>query len=110
MKPRDWFGVGIRLFGVWTLLMCLEDVRTIIDILIHVFNPTRTPLIAYIIHAIVDGMAGLYLLSGAQFICNIAFPQLKANQCRSCGYDLTGNTSGTCPECGTKASDKPEQE
>ena len=20
--------------------------------------------------------------------------------CRSCGYDLTGNTSGTCPECG----------
>ena len=22
--------------------------------------------------------------------------------CRKCGYDLTGNTSGTCPECGTK--------
>lgn len=21
--------------------------------------------------------------------------------CPSCGYDLTGNTSGTCPECGT---------
>jgi hypothetical protein len=21
--------------------------------------------------------------------------------CRSCGYSLTGNTSGTCPECGT---------
>jgi hypothetical protein len=20
--------------------------------------------------------------------------------CQSCGYDLTGNTSGTCPECG----------
>ena len=20
--------------------------------------------------------------------------------CRTCGYDLTGNTSGTCPECG----------
>lgn len=24
-----------------------------------------------------------------------------AGRCRSCGYDLTGNTSGTCPECGT---------
>jgi hypothetical protein len=23
--------------------------------------------------------------------------------CQSCGYDLTGNTSGTCPECGGKA-------
>src|ERR1043166_499316 len=21
--------------------------------------------------------------------------------CQSCGYDLTGNTSGRCPECGT---------
>lgn len=21
--------------------------------------------------------------------------------CRRCGYDLTGNVSGTCPECGT---------
>jgi len=21
--------------------------------------------------------------------------------CRSCGYDLTGNTSGVCPECGS---------
>jgi len=24
-----------------------------------------------------------------------------AGRCRSCGYDLTGNTSGVCPECGT---------
>jgi len=22
--------------------------------------------------------------------------------CPMCGYDLTGNTSGVCPECGTK--------
>jgi rubrerythrin len=23
-----------------------------------------------------------------------------ADTCRGCGYDLTGNTSGVCPECG----------
>ncbi len=23
------------------------------------------------------------------------------NHCQNCGYNLTGNTSGTCPECGT---------
>lgn len=33
-------------------------------------------------------------------------PSLKArffaaNICRGCGYDLTGNASGICPECGT---------
>lgn len=27
----------------------------------------------------------------------------KRNQCQSCGYNLTGNTSGVCPECGQPA-------
>ena len=26
--------------------------------------------------------------------------QIKERFCRSCGYDLTGNESGICPECG----------
>jgi len=25
----------------------------------------------------------------------------RCGRCRSCGYDLTGNVSGVCPECGT---------
>ena len=28
--------------------------------------------------------------------------------CRSCGYSLTGNTSGVCPECGTPVEGKAE--
>jgi len=38
-----------------------------------------------------------------------------SNCCRDCGYDLTGNVSGVCPECGTaipaeqKARAVPEQ-
>jgi hypothetical protein len=27
--------------------------------------------------------------------------RLRRGCCPACGYDLTGNTSGTCPECGT---------
>jgi hypothetical protein len=27
--------------------------------------------------------------------------RLANNQCLSCGYSMVGNTSGTCPECGT---------
>jgi hypothetical protein len=27
--------------------------------------------------------------------------------CRDCGYDLTGNTSGVCPECGTPTTRGP---
>ncbi len=26
-------------------------------------------------------------------------------QCENCGYDLTGNVSGICPECGTPVSE-----
>jgi hypothetical protein len=28
----------------------------------------------------------------------------QPGRCSSCGYDLTGNTSGVCPECGTPVS------
>jgi len=28
-------------------------------------------------------------------------PLRPTHACRFCGYDLTGNTSGRCPECGT---------
>ena len=30
--------------------------------------------------------------------------------CRKCGYNLTGNVSGRCPECGKKVAMKHEQE
>ena len=28
-------------------------------------------------------------------------PKCPPGHCKKCGYDLTGNTSGRCPECGT---------
>jgi hypothetical protein len=28
-------------------------------------------------------------------------PGIPPGHCRKCGYNLTGNTSGRCPECGT---------
>ena len=37
-------------------------------------------------------------------------PPPKANECPRCRYDLTGNTSGVCPECGTPIEIKPEAE
>jgi len=30
--------------------------------------------------------------------------KLMKGLCSACGYNLTGNTSGICPECGTKVS------
>ena len=32
--------------------------------------------------------------------CRLARRRHAAGECVACGYNLTGNTSGTCPECG----------
>ena len=43
----------------------------------------------------------------AALICTAAFwaldaPRRPDGTCGQCGYDLTGNVSGVCPECGTE--------
>jgi hypothetical protein len=32
-------------------------------------------------------------------------PRRPRGHCRSCGYDLTGNVSGVCPECGSATAE-----
>jgi hypothetical protein len=34
--------------------------------------------------------------------------RIMQGHCQACGYNLTGNTSGVCPECGTPIIDCPE--
>lgn len=58
--------------------------------------------------------AGLFMLSIPMWFPFIGFAVLaggslffkkrrpKGNQCAVCWYDLTGNESGICPECGTR--------
>ena len=46
-------------------------------------------------------VAGLVLLLGAGVLARLVVVGLPGRGgCASCGYDLTGVKSGTCPECG----------
>ena len=36
--------------------------------------------------------------------------RLRYNRCRGCGYSLTGNVSGVCPECGRPVSSLPRMQ
>ncbi len=48
---------------------------------------------------------GLAILPTARLIAR-RINRPRAGCCRRCGYDLTGNTSGVCPECGTPVAGK----
>ncbi|MGD8452221.1 MAG: hypothetical protein PVJ57_10420 [Phycisphaerae bacterium] len=34
-------------------------------------------------------------------------PRFAPGHCRECGYDLTGNVTGVCPECGKQSASEP---
>lgn len=46
---------------------------------------------------------GLAVSSGLPtlVLAHLRRERIRPSQCRECEYDLTGNTSGKCPECGT---------
>lgn len=95
-----WFAVklrGRRLLG-WVIsglgIDLAFDVATL-ALALGVGNPVLT--------------VGLLAVALAGFLAPLSIvgrrPSLKArflanNLCRQCGYELTGNTSGICPECG----------
>lgn len=56
----------------------------------------------YATHTIIAGNAIFYGVIGALAIYLIRRRKRKspADHCKSCGYNLTGNVSGRCPECG----------
>jgi hypothetical protein len=57
---------------------------------------------------VIVSLTGLALLVVPQIIAApakyIGRSRRRRGRCVQCGYDLTGNESGVCPECGTKTS------
>ena len=76
-----------------------------------VFN-TGDPLapIVQVIVGVIFGTIGAVLgLAGGllgKFVRRIIDRKLSPNACPSCDYDLTGNTTGVCPECGHASETK----
>jgi hypothetical protein len=47
-------------------------------------------------------LAGLVFATRIALWCHTRRKTFEGGLCHRCGYDLTGNISGVCPECGTK--------
>lgn len=50
------------------------------------------------LYGIAGAYAGLILLVGGIIVSQRG---LRGHHCHACGYDLSGNRAGMCPECGT---------
>ena len=61
---------------------------------IHVFDSVWLPYWLIVSATAFLPVIGLWKLVASRL-------QMEWNLCPTCSYDLTGNTSGTCPECGT---------
>jgi hypothetical protein len=51
---------------------------------------------------IVLGAPALVFVSTCGILNRVLKELYPPGSCQNCGYDLTGNESGVCPECGTK--------
>jgi hypothetical protein len=65
-----------------------------------IYTPRRDILVAHWAVALLFA-----LLPGAMFVRWLFPGRARTGTCAKCSYDLTGNVSGVCPECGRKIAE-----
>jgi hypothetical protein len=114
MKTACW--IACRTFRTILLASIAVIVVTAlfpIDVLIpgqgvfHVTSGCISRVYRYAHCQVVYGAPGIWEVAIASaiiatFFWTIALPTPPADACDRCGYNLTGNVSGRCPECGTQ--------
>ena len=86
---RRWQGYAIALLSVFPVAAAALMLPGLLNIGVSMASPALAALPA---------AYAVLVCAGALLIA--AQPRRPAVGCGSCGYDLAGNTSGVCPECG----------
>ena len=106
MKYKTLFRLILKAIGVWLGITGLvHSVEGLCYALIWFldsgsFGTSIKSASIYLAGGLLEFVAGLYLFFGGKWIVNRAIPGNRP-YCPECGYDLTGNQSGHCTECGT---------
>lgn len=98
-RPRSMESIR---FGLWPRVRCYQDDRPPLP-----SNASWRTVIRRYDCLVSIPIWMLFLASSfMSWLCYFrARPIQPREQCRNCEYDLTGNTSGVCPECGTRVAD-----
>ena len=106
MKYKTLFRVLLKVVGVW---LGITGLINVVEALCYAliwyldsgsFGTSFGFAGTYLAGGLLEFVAGLYLFFGGKWIVNRAIPGNRP-YCPECGYDLTGNKSGHCTECGT---------
>jgi hypothetical protein len=87
----------------WEATFNWPNIRDQIDALLPTFYLTRVPKL---IELPLWGPLALCLLAYLLLVW-YSHRTTPTGKCRNCGYDLQGNRSGRCPECGTVCAIRP---
>ena len=80
MKSEDWFGLGVRLLGVWQLMKAAQYLVTAMDVRLNLFQEHVNPLAdddtgaAYLFYCLAYGAIGMGLIFGAKLLTQFAYP------------------------------------
>ena len=88
MKPHDWFGLALRLFGIWLLWQSFQSLLFFLDVRLG-FSPSRdspfssTPATnanGYLLYVAGYGVLGWYLTFAAELFVRRSYRDWQRNE------------------------------
>jgi hypothetical protein len=76
MSPKDWFGIAVRVLGVWTVV---EGLRGLVTVLAYRKDLLQSPDLSeyYLMNRVAELGAGFILMRGAHLITKFCYPELS---------------------------------
>ena len=104
MRALKWLiAIPLPLIGIAIGVVLGGLIIVIVDPLLETFIQDQVIIvIMQLAVEFVFGSGGL--MFGIFLAVRLLEPPKDPNACEECGYNLTGNVSGRCPECGTEIS------
>lgn len=77
MPMRDWFGLGVRLIGLWEIVSGIDELVAYGNVMLRLYTPSLTAANAFLTHAIARLVIGFFLLYSAMAIVNSVYGSPK---------------------------------
>jgi hypothetical protein len=77
MSPRNWFGVGVRLIGLWQIVTGVDELVAYANVVLRLSGTSLASSNGFLTHAIVRLLVGCILLFSAVSVVNAVYPSAE---------------------------------